>query len=133
VTDPLVADSHPLRGLLHIILNAILYATSATVELELRRKPDERERTLWPETTPLVFSSENVDFLPAKIEISRVRNFQKLERVSSGRQILHRFMVRGHWRRAPAKWKDQRIRWIEPYWKGPDIAAVIEREYRLTP
>jgi len=62
-----------------------------------------------------------------------VRKLQELERVSGGRSILHRFMVRGHWRRAAASWKDQRIRWIEPYWKGPDIAAVIERTYKLKP
>jgi hypothetical protein len=42
-------------------------------------------------------------------------------------------MVRGHWRRAAASWKDQGMRWIEPYWKGPDIAAVIERTYKLKP
>jgi hypothetical protein len=44
---------------------------------------------------------------------------------------MHRFMVRGHWRRAAVTWKDQRPRWIKPYWKGPEIAAVIERAYRL--
>lgn len=90
-------------------------------------------RRLPSEVAPLVFSFENVYFLPGKIEISRVRNFQKLERVASVKRILHRFMVRGHWRCAAAKWTDQRIRWIEPYWKGPDIAAVVEREYRLKP
>jgi hypothetical protein len=42
-------------------------------------------------------------------------------------------MVRGHWRRAPEGWKDQRMRWIEPYWKGPDLAAIVERAYKLTP
>jgi hypothetical protein len=37
----------------------------------------------------------------------------------------------GHWRRAARIWADQRLRWIEPYWKGPDMAAIIERAYRL--
>ncbi len=46
---------------------------------------------------------------------------------------MHRFMVRGHWRRAKASWKDQRPRWIKPFWKGPDMAAVIERAYRMKP
>ena len=50
----------------------------------------------------------------------------------SGRKLLHRFMVRGHWRRPAATWKEQRPRWIKPYWKGPDLAAVIERTYKLT-
>ena len=47
------------------------------------------------------------------------------------RKISARFMVRGHWRRANPSRTDQRQRWIEPYWKGPEIATVIEREYRL--
>jgi hypothetical protein len=61
----------------------------------------------------------DVYFLPGKIEISRVRNFQKLERVASGKRILHPFMVRGHWCCAAANWTDQHMRWIEPYWKEP--------------
>ena len=69
----------------------------------------------------------------AGIEISQIRRMQELERVPSGRGLLHRFMVRGHWRRAARGWKDQRLRWIQPYWKGPDIAAVIERTYKLKP
>ncbi|MBM4321625.1 MAG: hypothetical protein FJ125_17200, partial [Deltaproteobacteria bacterium] len=48
-------------------------------------------------------------------------------------KLMHRFMVRGHWRRPAASWKEQRPRWIEPYWKGPDMAAIVEREYRLKP
>jgi hypothetical protein len=32
---------------------------------------------------------------------------------------------------AAKTWADQRLRWIEPYWKGPDMAAIIERAYRL--
>jgi hypothetical protein len=133
VADPPVRDAHSLRGLLHIILKAILYAVSAGVEPELRRKPHERETFRPPGPPPHVFSSENVYFLPGKIDISRVRHFQELERVETGRRILHRFMVRGHWRRAAAKWTDQSTRWIEPYWKGPDIATVVERAYRLKP
>jgi len=42
-------------------------------------------------------------------------------------------MVRGHWRRPQKGWTDQSLRWIEPYWKGPDMATVIERAYTLKP
>ena len=72
-------------------------------------------------------------FLPGTIDISRVRRLQELERTPSGRPMLNRFMVRAHWRRPATTWKDQRMRWIEPYWKGPDIAVFIERAYRLKP
>ena len=38
-----------------------------------------------PKTETVVFSSENVYFLPGAIEISRVRKLLELERVASGR------------------------------------------------
>ena len=130
--EPPVADANPLRGLLQLTLNAILYATSAGVEPLLLQSPVQarRRRRTAP---PAIFTSENVFFLPGAIEISAVRRIQELERIPSGRTIACRFMVRGHWRRPPASWKDQRIRWIKPHWKGPDIAAVIERAYKLKP
>ena len=28
---------------------------------------------------------------------------------------------------AAASWVDERIRWVQPYWKGSDPAAIIER------
>jgi hypothetical protein len=132
ITDPPVEDASPLRGLLLIVINAILYATSAGVEPVLRvagtprskrtsrRRPEERKS-----------SSEDVYHLPGAIEISQLRRYQSLDRIPDGRQALHRFMVRGHWRRASKNWTDQRMRWIEPYWKGPDVAAVVERTYKL--
>jgi hypothetical protein len=72
-----------------------------------------------------------VFFLPGAIDITRVRQMQELERVPSGREVLRRFMVRGHWRRANKGWADHGVRWVQPYWKGPDMAAIIERTYRL--
>jgi len=134
VTDPPVADWHPLRGLLEVAVNAILYATSAGVEPQPRPSPGHvKPKRTAPRASAPVFSSETVFFLPGAIEISLVRRMQELERMPSGRGLLHRFMVRGHWRRAPAGWNDQRMRWIEPYWKGPDLAAIVERTYKLTP
>jgi hypothetical protein len=40
-------------------------------------------------------------------------------------------MVHGHWRRPARSWTEQRLHWIEPYWKGPNLAAIIEKQYRL--
>jgi len=127
-----VARTRPLPGLVHLVLNAILYATSAGVEVEVRPGGMHSHGAIGSGKGQAVGSDE-VFFLPGKIEISRVRRLQELERVSGGRQLFHRFMVRGHWRRPSTSWKDRRLRWIEPYWKGPDIAAVIERTYALTP
>jgi SEC-C motif len=133
VTEPPVADWHPLRGLLQVAINAILYATSAGVAPESRQSPaGARRRDPRRGSEAPLFSSETVFFLPGAIEISQLRKLQELERAPSGRGLLHRFMVRGHWRRVPTGWKDQRMRWIEPYWKGPDLAAIVERTYKLT-
>ncbi len=120
----------PLAGLVHVVVNAILYATSPGVEPQTRREPAGRRSAAASDEG---YSSDEVWFLPGVIKISRLRQLQELERVPSGRKLLHRHMVRGHWRRPPKSWKDQRLRWIEPYWKGPDLGAVIERAYRLTP
>lgn len=44
-----------------------------------------------------------------------------------------RFMVRGHWRNQAcgAKRAERRMRWIEPYWKGPEMAEGLARLYSL--
>lgn len=124
----------PLQGLLRVTLNAVLYATSADVTPQVRSSPSRaRSGEAGSEPEVVEFSKEDVFFLPGAIEISLLRNYQQLERISDGRKILHRFMVRGHWRRAAPGWKDQRMRWIAPYWKGPDLAAIIERTYKLKP
>jgi len=132
--EPAIPDSNPLRGLFRVTINAILYATSAGIDRQVRPAPrPDATRPRHRPGPPLTYSSEEVYFLPGAIEISRVRRMQELERVPDGRTILRRFMVRGHWRRAAADWTDQHMRWIQPYWKGPDMATIIERTYKLKP
>lgn len=123
--------SERLARLVSIVLNAILYATSAGVEAKPVRRA--RPKTRVSAKRAPEYTSEEVFHLPGHIDIQMVRNVNAIARAPSGRQILHRFMVRGHWRRPNPSWSDQRMRWIEPYWKGPDMAAVIERSYRLEP
>jgi hypothetical protein len=132
--EPVIPHANPLRGLLQVAINAILYATSAGVTPEVRRAPAGQNR--WARhrgAEPVYYSSDEVYFLPVAIEISNVRRLQELSRLSDGREMLRRFMVRGHWRRPATNWTDQRMRWIQPYWKGPDMATIIERTYKLKP
>jgi hypothetical protein len=72
-----------------------------------------------------------VFYLPGRIPISQLKKLDQAGRAVGGRELMARFMVRGHRRRAGRAWVDQRLRWIEPYWKGPELAAVIEKEYKL--
>jgi hypothetical protein len=129
--DPPPPDTSPIRGLLRMTINAILYATSASVAPERRAAPERparRSRAAAP-----VFSSDEVYFLPGTIDITKVRKLQELERAPDGGAMLRRHMVRGHWRRPAQTWVDLRLRWIAPYWKGPDMAGIIEHAYRLKP
>jgi hypothetical protein len=119
-----------LGSLLEITLNAILYAVSPASEKVPRLSPRTQSATARSGSSA-VFASDDVFYLPGPIPISQTRQLERLDHVPSGRQVMTRFMVRGHWRRPNRSWKEQSMRWIKPYWKGPDIAAVIERTYRL--
>jgi hypothetical protein len=68
---------HNRRALLHVTINAILYAISAGVAPEFRRGVDRTTAHRQPfRASSLVFSSEEVFFLPGKIDISQVRSFK---------------------------------------------------------
>ena len=131
-----------LKKLVHIAINAILYSTSAhlnPIELEPANGPRLREKRRKGGTAGSKRKGrkdgcgEKVFFLPGRIPISQIKKYRKLTRTESGMRLMRRFMVRGHWRRANPNWSDQRLRWIEPYWKGPEIGKIIEQEYLLRP
>ena len=132
VADALARAQTPVAGLfqplLEAVINATLSTTSASVKLD-----QYRQRPPQPAEDPERLPSDEVYYLPGKIKISNMRKMQQLARGPSGRALLHRFMVRGHWRRPSANWSDQSLRWIEPYWRGPSLASIVEREYRVTP
>lgn len=125
---------------------AVLYATSAGVQptalespvAELRRRKNKAGKSRQAALGARVqeagrrWSEERIFFLPGKIPISRLKALTDFERSDQGRIMLRR-MLRGHWRRANPSWEDQALRWIEPYWKGPEMGAIIEKEYKLIP
>ncbi|MCA9706603.1 MAG: SEC-C domain-containing protein [Myxococcales bacterium] len=127
--EPTSVGSPRLR-LVHLVVNAILYATSAEPESEA---PSTEPAGPAHQPRRVTCPSDSVFFLPGKIDISSLRNLKRVRRGGGKLEVMRRCMVRGHWRRAPAGWKDQRPRWIKPHWRGPSAAAIIEREYRLKP
>lgn len=132
------------RELLQLVINGILYSTSAGVPWPISRAPQATARRkakgrgkakrakVQRQVAELTgrYSSEDVFYLPGRIPIRQLRRPTAMKG-GEGDEVYARFLVRGHWRRAPARWRGQRLRWIEPYWKGPELAATIEREYRL--
>jgi hypothetical protein len=138
--DP-IFGSDEMKKLVHLIINTILYATSAHLDSTTLKSPIGNTDSAAAQASPRShmgsiakeFTSEDVFHLPGKINISQLRQLKALERSGNGNQIMKRFMVRGHWRRPAANWHEQRPIWVQPYWKGPDMAVAIDREYRLKP
>jgi uncharacterized protein DUF1841 len=137
--DP-VFRSTELRQLVQLVVNAILFAGSspawpvvgsapATADTERANRP--RRGRAPP--TPRERSEEQIWHLPGKIPIRQVRALRQLQRDRTRGALFSRFMVRGHWRRAPDTWRDRNPRWITPYWKGPPLGDIVEREYTLKP
>jgi hypothetical protein len=126
-----IADSVPNRQLASLVINAILYATSADAE----PIPGDPRGAAAPEArrrrNGLVPPSNGVFRLPGKIDITSLRQLKRIRRGASDVQALRRCMVRGHWRRVGRKPEEQRPQWIKPYWRGPKGSAIVEREYRL--
>jgi hypothetical protein len=106
VADPPLPDASPIRGLLRLVINAVLYATSSGVRPEIRTVPPSRAPRRPKSLRSPPCSSDSVYFLPGTIDIRSVRRYQELERAPEGRSMLSRFMVRGHWR-SPQKRVDR--------------------------
>ena len=137
--DP-VFRSTELRQLVQLVVNAILFAGSSpawpvvgSAPSVTDTEPANRPRRRRAPPTPRERSEEQVWHLPGKIPIRQVRALRQLQRDQGRGALFSRFMVRGHWRRASDTWRDRNPRWIAPYWKGPPLGDIVEREYTLKP
>jgi hypothetical protein len=125
-----IYESAPLRDLLGLVVNALLYATSK--DAEIREVPPGSKVTRKMNDLEIpIFTSETVFHLPGTIDIKTLDHLKKARRGGREHELTRRCMVRGHWRRAQQGWEDQRPRWIAPHWRGPSAAAIVERQYRL--
>jgi hypothetical protein len=127
-TDP-VFYSVEMNSLLHLVINAILYTTCEDYRVETRSPATPALRGAVPGRR-LHFSHEDVFYLPGRIVVGN-QGGESHPHGEPSYIIQKRFWVRGHWRRPNPSWEDQRLRWIAPYLKGPELTAVIEREYEL--
>jgi SEC-C motif len=123
-------ESAPLKDLLALVINALLYATSQDAEAR-EVQPAPQRSTQKPERKAPSFTAETVFYLPGTIDIKLLEQVKKARRGGREHDLTRRCMVRGHWRRAQQRWEDQRPRWVRPHWRGPSAAAIVERQYRL--
>lgn len=137
--DPVFRSTEVAR-LVQLVVNAILFAGSSpawpvvgSARPDAGSEPANRPRRGRAPPAQPERSGEIIWHLPGKIPIRQVRALRQLQRDRDRGALFSRFMVRGHWRRAPDTWSDRRPRWIAPYWKGPPLGDIVEREYALKP
>ncbi len=95
-----------LRQLVHLVVNSILYSTSADVEWKLLLSPVQKvaraarqrgkaKRQRVTQKVQLLkreHCSQEVFYLPSRIPISQVRKLHRLERSPSGQKLMSRFI-----------------------------------------
>lgn len=127
-----------------IILNAVLYLSSDQAELIAKESPRReiearvtaikslpKRRKLLQSAgrfTALDYQEVGASVGPIVIQKGEA---ERSEGGAGGGKPLVRFMVRGHWRRQlhGTESQDRKLIWIRPYYKGPDLAATINKPY----
>jgi hypothetical protein len=61
------------------------------------------------------------------------KSYVPLSSPGNGRTIDKRFVVRGHWKMQSygEKHSLRKSMWIKPYWKGPELAEIINKPYKV--
>lgn len=127
-----------------IVLNAVLYLSSDAAELTAKESPhreiedkakgiaslQKRRKLLQTKGrhTALDYQEVGASVGPIVIRKGEVDGHETGK--GSGKPLV-RFMVRGHWRRQPhgQENQDRKLIWIRPHYKGPDLAATINKPY----
>jgi len=129
-----------------IILNAVLYLSSDQAELTAKASPrreiedkakgiaslDKRRKLLQTTGRYTALDYQEIGASVGPIVIQKGESESGAgSSTGGGSKPLVRFMVRGHWRRQPhgSENQERKLVWIRPYYKGPDLAATINKPY----
>lgn len=122
-----------------IILNAVLYISSADAELEHRLSDQETVKQEIEQISSRVKRQElkqaarHASRLPYIVVGAGVPAVEAITTFApeAKRSLSVRFTVRGHWRRQACGpgLKDHVLRFIKPYNKGPEMATLINKPY----
>lgn len=129
------------EGLLffRIILNTILYLSSADKDTKEALSPHE---TLYKQLSSIKKIAKKKKARKKLSKISRLnfidvgRDVEAVISKSTGQSfsnINKRFIVRGHWRNQPfgPGLSERKLIFVQPYYKGPELAELINKPYRL--
>lgn len=120
----------PGLRMMRIIANSILYLSSATPDVTAGLREPQRtggstlsskeKRRLERAVTKLDYTLVGRSTTPYQGAASAI-----------GKQLMERIQTRGHWKsqaHGPGR-MERKIIFIEPYWRGPDAAEVINKPY----
>ena len=139
--NEVVMASNPLRGLINLAVNTILYITSENPDLKDKNAPSSAIdlSKLGPKKkNKMERKLEKISHLP----YTEVGETIKIPGGSGGEscgegtrgKLSTRIEVRGHWRMQPYGEERAKIKriWIKPHFKGPDTAELVHREFEVT-
>lgn len=125
-----------------IILNAVLYISSADAELEHRPSDQEAikqeidripSRVKRKEIKQAARHASRLPYIVVGASVPAVESLESFPTfIPEGKRTLSvRFTVRGHWRHQACGpgLKDHVLRFTKPYYKGPEMAAQINKPY----
>jgi hypothetical protein len=109
------------RSMLNILYNTILYVNDPN------RNPVETETH---GTRKMKTGTGGGSIKTSYIHLSAPKNYKPLSE-GNGTTLDKRFIVRGHWRNQACgeKHLEHKRIWIQPYYKGPELAEVINKSY----
>lgn len=116
-----------------IVLNTLLYMTSGGAEIGLEIQADHRlpKLTLGMTTKEKRKLAERKMRSSALIYVEVGKSVPNLGISGVGSALAVRQLVRGHWKRQPVGpgGQERKLILVEPYWRGPEMAEVIEKPY----
>jgi len=124
---------------LRFIVNLCVYINSlhALPQPEGRRKPGgggRKKRDSEPSVPQRWVLGREIKLSPGMMQAARSVAIGTATRKQRDAYRMHaRFMVRGHWRNQAfgKQHAERRLRWIEPFWKGPEMADGLARLYAV--
>lgn len=132
------------RKIFYWMLNVCMYVTHSNPGARILANPEARK--LWSKIDAMPFGSRKRQGLEAKaknvpkqerlvlrqseIQIARNRREREEQQGTTPRRSLTvRVRVQGHWRnmRVGIGRTERRKKWIEPFWRGPDMAEIFAK------
>jgi hypothetical protein len=129
------------REVFNFVVNCLLYITGANADLKWVNRRAEVEarlrRVKGSKRAKLERQLSNAHpycSVGGSIVIDRSRDREPSEcEKGSGTKLSYRFSVAGHWKRQHygEKWSKEKMIFVEPYNKGPELADVVNKIHRV--